>query len=274
MRLPPLVAAFLASAAAGPAAAAATDWQELAQDTRVRLIAGETRTPAGTTFIAIELDMPQGMKTYWRVPGETGIATQLDFSGSSGIAGSRFHWPYPAIEATSSYTDFVYRGPVVIPVELTVDGPSPRIDVSLFMGICSDICVPASATFELPLNLEKPDAGNALRIDQALALAPIAWDQPAPAIGALTYDTAGEQLRIELDPAIVDPASVLVDATGAGYLFGAPQKSREPGLVTLPLLADGDASSFGAGPVTVVFMTRDGAYEVERPVAASTPASQ
>jgi DsbC/DsbD-like thiol-disulfide interchange protein len=271
MRLSPLFAAFFALTT--PALAAATDWQELAPDTRVRLIASETRTANGTTFAAIELEMPMNTKTYWRVPGETGIAAELDFAGSTGISGKRFHWPYPTIEHKGGYTDFVYHGPLVIPVELTVDSDTPVIEASLLMGICSDICVPATAKFRLPLDLARPDAGNSLRINQALALTPIPWDGQGEPVGEIGYDAAAEELWVVVDPRIVDPASVLVDASAAGYLFGAPQKSREPGIVTLPLLGGGD-SGFGAESVEIVFMTRDGAYEVERHVAASTPGGQ
>ncbi len=64
--------ALVAAALASPAHAAATAWQELAPDARVRLIASEQPVAGGKTFIAIELDMPETMKTYWRVPGETG----------------------------------------------------------------------------------------------------------------------------------------------------------------------------------------------------------
>jgi DsbC/DsbD-like thiol-disulfide interchange protein len=255
---------------ATPALAASTGWQELAPDARVRLIASESKTAAGTTFVAIELDMPPDMKTYWRVPGESGIAAELDWAGSSGVAHSRFHWPYPTTEHKDGYTDFVYYGPLVIPVELTVESDAPQLEAALLMGICSDICVPAMAKFSLPLNLAQPDPGQDLRIQQALATAPIPWDREGEPVGDVGFDATAGELWVRVDPSIADPGSVLVDASGAGYLFGAPQKSREPGLVSLPLLGGGDTDGLVAGPVTVVFMTRDGAYEVERQVAAST----
>src|SRR5262245_13932611 len=99
-----------------PAYAAATAWQDLGLNARVRLITSDKLNADGTSMAAIEIDMPQNMKTYWRVPGESGIATELDFTGSTGIAGHRFYWPYPEVETKNGYTDFVYYGPMVIPV--------------------------------------------------------------------------------------------------------------------------------------------------------------
>jgi DsbC/DsbD-like thiol-disulfide interchange protein len=114
MHLP--ITFLFALLAATPAVAGATAWQELGLDARVRLITSDKLNPDGTTLGAIELDMPQGMKTYWRVPGETGIATELDLTGSAGIVGHRFFWPYPQVEQKGVYTDFVYYGPLVIPL--------------------------------------------------------------------------------------------------------------------------------------------------------------
>ena len=64
--------------AAAPACAGATAWQELAPGVKLRLVASDTLSADGTTLAALELDMPAGTKTYWRVPGESGIPTELD----------------------------------------------------------------------------------------------------------------------------------------------------------------------------------------------------
>ena len=74
MRIP-LALAFLAFAA--PSLAAETPWQEVAPGVRLRLIADNVLSPDGTTLLGLEVDMPPGYKTYWRVPGETGRALLL-----------------------------------------------------------------------------------------------------------------------------------------------------------------------------------------------------
>jgi DsbC/DsbD-like thiol-disulfide interchange protein len=153
-------AAALCLLFAPPALAAATDWQEMAPGMRARMISADTLSD-GKTLVGIELDMPQGTKTYWRVPGETGLPASLDLSRSAGIAGHALFWPMPERERVGGYLDYVYRGHVVLPLSVTLAGPA-LLAADVTLGVCSDICVPASATFTLPLAFEKPDPGNGL----------------------------------------------------------------------------------------------------------------
>lgn len=275
MRIPPLsgamrllitLAALLATAA--PALAAATGWQDLGSGARVRLISTDRVSAEGTTLIAIELDMPQDTKTYWRVPGESGIATELDFTGSTGVSGHRFLWPYPEIEEKAGYTDFVYYGPRVIPVELTLDGPAADLKVSMLMGVCSEVCIPATAAFSLPLDFGEPDAGQEIRISQALADIPIGWTGAGEPVGEPVFDPEAGILWVPVDPAAVDPASLIAEAAPEGYLFGAPQKSPQEGLVGLPLLGKGGEGELAGNAVRLLFVTPEGPYEVERRVGA------
>lgn len=267
-----LVAAGIALLSTAPAFAGETEWQTVAPDVRVRLIASELLRSDGTTLAALEIDMPSSSKTYWRVPGETGIATTLDLSGSEGIAGHRVVWPYPVLDTRTGYTDFVYYGPTVLPVELDVRGDRPVLQAAVLMGVCSEICVPVQASFSLPLDFSSPDRGQGLRINQALALAPISWDQPREPIGDVTFDAKSETLAVPVSDAKVDPLSVIAEADGADLLFGAPQKSRDGKLVLFPLLGGNGAQGLVGRAIQLTFMTPMGPFELLRRVAPSTPA--
>ena len=262
MRIP-LALAFLAFAA--PSLAAETPWQEVAPGVRLRLIADNVLNPDGTTLLGLEVDMPPGYKTYWRVPGETGIPTELDFAGSRGVGGHAMIWPYPVIDQTGGFTDFVYRGLTVLPVQLTVDAASAEIKAAVTMGVCSDICVPALARFELPLDFAKPDRSQGLRLAQAVALAPGVWDDPREPFLAVAYDATANALSLQLGDAGVDPASLIADVEGGAQLFGAPQKSPDTNLVLLPLLGGGGEGLVGK-PVEITFMTNQGPFAVSRQV--------
>jgi DsbC/DsbD-like thiol-disulfide interchange protein len=269
MRLPSLALAAVLLAAP-PLAAAETGWQELAPDTRVRVITAGAPGPDGILRAAIELDMPQNTKTYWRVPGETGIPTRIDLAGSEGVGEHRVFWPYPEIEEKGGYTDFVYHGPTVIPFEVAVTVTTPVLNIALLMGICSDICVPATARFTLPIDPAMTDPGNDLRITQALANVPIPWDQAGDPVPAVAVDPAAQLLLVTIGDNRVDPTSILADAADLGYLLGAPQKSREDGVVRLPLIGEGDGADLVDKSVGLVFMTAAGPYEVTRTVRRST----
>lgn len=255
----------------GSAFAAETEWQVVAPDVRVRLIASEQLHSDGATFAALEIEMPSSSKTYWRVPGETGIATEIDLAGSVGVGSSRIIWPYPLVETKGGYTDYVYYGPTVLPLELQVDTKQPVVKAAVLMGVCSDICVPVQANLTLPLDLTSPDRGQGLRINQALALTPMTWEEMREPIGNVTFDAVEEVLLVPVSDPQVDPLSIIADADGTGLLFGAPQKSRDGKLVLLPLLGGNGTEGLVGRSIQLTFMTPMGPFELSRRVAPSTP---
>ena len=84
-------------------------------------------------------------------------------------------------------------------------------------------------------------------------------------VGEPVFDPAEGLLWVPFDPAEIAPDSIIAEAASSGYLFGAPQKSPQPDLVSLPLLPNGDggAGLTGAG-ITLLFVTPEGPFEVER----------
>lgn len=244
-----------------PALAAASDWQELAPGAKARLISSD-EVVSGTILVGIEIDMLPEMKTYWRVPGETGIPTTFDFGQSWGVGEYRVLWPYPEIDQSTGYLDYVYHGPTVLPIALEATGVEMDLDVRVVMGVCSDICVPVEARFVLPVRLDKPDAGQAIRLQQAVAEVPVTPDADT-AIGAVSLGEAGLSVRIE-DPEI-DPATVIAATADPAILFGAPQKSPDNGTVMLPVLM-GDGPSLAGQQVEISYMTPKGSFVVQREI--------
>lgn len=247
---------------ASPAMAAQTAWQEVAPGVKLRVISSGRLQPDGHTLAGLQIDMPSSTRTYWRVPGESGIPAQFDITGSAGVSARTVAWPYPAIDQRQGYTDFVYWGNVVLPLDLTVAGETPRLALAVTLGICAEVCVPAQARFELPLDLGTADQGNGLRLQQALALAPLPWTDARPAINSVSYDAVSRSLAVRIGSPAVDPQSVIVSTASGEPLFGAPQKSPEPGLVHVPILGNPDLSRLENLPVQLTFMSTMGAYDM------------
>lgn len=266
MRIP---AVLLSLAICFPAMAAETPWQDVAPGSRVRLISSDVQTPDGTTLVALEIDMPHGTNTYWRVPGETGIPTQFDFSASSGVADYEALWPFPLLETKTGFVDFVYRGPTVLPVELKLDGAPVDLKLDVVMGVCSDICVPVMVSFALPLSFAAPDRAQGLRIAQALALTPLPWTDPRDPIDVVVFDAAADALAVSIGDPRVDPSSLIADAGEGGQLFGAPQKSPDGKLVLVPLLGGESSRDVEGMPVRFTFMTEIGPFSVERRISSA-----
>ena len=265
----PILLAVALALFAQPAFAGATAWQEVAPGVRLRLISTGQIKPDGKTLLGLEIDMPAGTKTYWRVPGETGLPTELDFTASPAVLDHEILWPYPTLDTSNGYADYVYYGPTVLPIVVTLAPHATEADLTAVLGICSDICMPAQVRFSLPLAEAKPDMANGLRLRQALALAPIDWDHAVSPIGDVVYDAASGMLEVPLSDPELDPAS-LIAATESGLpLFGAPQKSPEPNLVLIPVLGQVDETDLADQPVELTFMTDLGAFEIDRAVTVT-----
>lgn len=118
------------------------------------------RTPDGSYQTAIEFDLHEGWKTYWRTPGPAGIPPSFDWSGSDNIANIEIAWPTPEVFVTFGMASIGYHGPVTLPVRVTPIDPARGVDINLKLdfGVCSDICVPARARLSTSLG-NGPDHG-------------------------------------------------------------------------------------------------------------------
>jgi DsbC/DsbD-like thiol-disulfide interchange protein len=264
-----LLALGLLVVAASPALAGATPWQVVTPGVQLRLISSDTKAADGTTLVGLELDMPQNYRTYWQIPGETGIATEIDTSGSSGVKAASIDWPYPSPEKMGGFLDYVYHGPTVLPITLTATNASGDLKASVLMGVCSEVCVPVQAKFDLPLTFASADAGQSIRLAQALSLSPIAWSQSAAPFGLLTYDAAAHALKLALASPAVDPSSVIASASDPTLIFDTPQTSADGKSILLPLRDKTRSSEWTKDPVDLTFLTADGSFKISERV--STP---
>lgn len=266
---PTLVATLSLALLALPAQAGETPWQEVAPGVKLRLISTGQIKADGTTLVGLEIDMPETNKTYWRVPGDTGLLTELDFGGSTGVLGHQVLWPYPTRHETADHLDYAYFGPTVLPVELTVEPGRPQVELSAVLGVCSDICVPAQARFSLSLADPAPDRPNGLRIRQALATAPMEWQGDPQPVGNVELWREAGMLAVHTGGVELDPASLIAATESGEPLFGTPQKSPEPNLVLIPILGKADEWALENQSVRLTFLTGMGAFEVERTVTVS-----
>lgn len=265
------LAAFIAmTLLAAPAFAAATDWQEIAPGVKLRLISSD-KIVDGHSLAGLELDMPANTNTYWRIPGETGIPTEFDFSASTGLGAPEVHWPFPEIDRSRGYMDYAYYGSVVLPFEFEAgEGVPAVLDVAVVLGVCSDICVPATAKLTLPLTFAAPDPANSIRLDQAMAETPILWDQPGKPFGSVEAGLDGSLHLLSPDPSI-DPATVIADVGDPAILFETPQKSPDGALWTLKPLGGAVQKGLEGSSVQLTFQTPMGPYAVTQTVAPSQP---
>jgi DsbC/DsbD-like thiol-disulfide interchange protein len=156
-----------AKAAPAADADAGSAWVEL-HASRARLVASHAGTPRGARLAGLQIEMQDGWKTYWRMPGDAGVPPTFDWSGSANAADIRVLYPAPTRMPEAGGEVVGYKRAVLFPIEVTPqDAAKPvALKLSLELGICREICVPVTATFDLSL----PPAGKHAQ-DDAIAAA-------------------------------------------------------------------------------------------------------
>lgn len=129
------------------------------------------QTETGTHMAALQLSLAPGWKTYWRAPGEAGLPPLFNWSGSENVKSVLIHWPSPTVFETNGLQSVGYHDHVTLPLEVTARDPSKplRLTAQIDLGICRDICLPASV--HLSTDLISPGHPDTA-ISAALALRP------------------------------------------------------------------------------------------------------
>jgi len=240
-----LVPAHIQPAGAEPAkdADAAAAWVEL-HASRARLVASRAGTPGGVRLAGLEIVLQDGWKTYWRMPGDAGVPPTFDWSGSTNAADVKVLYPAPTRIPEAGGEVIGYKYAVLFPIEVTPqDAAKPvGLKLSLELGICHEICVPVTTTFDLSL----PPAGKAAQQADAVAAAvehvprPQAKRRPSdPELRKLTVTGGGEA------SARLTVSAAFHGAKGGDAFVEAPDGLYVPMLRKAPQAGDGTVS-FGA----------------------------
>lgn len=120
----------------------------------VRLVAAETGTSGGDTVrLGLEFMLDPGWKTYWRSPGDSGLAPQVQWIEQKNLSVATFQWPAPTRFTVSGTESFGYADHVVFPIDARLKRPGDPFAVVMQIEyvVCKEICIPESA--KLALNL-------------------------------------------------------------------------------------------------------------------------
>jgi DsbC/DsbD-like thiol-disulfide interchange protein len=232
-----------------------------------RLLPG-WQTKDGTRIAAVELVLAQGWKTYWRSPGDAGIPPSFDWSGSKNVQSVRILWPAPTVFHTNGMQTIGYHDQLVLPVEVTPQDPSlpVRLSLRLDLGVCDQICLPASVTLGADLAATgAPDAA----IAAALAQRPVGGAKAGVTAVACTVDPIADGLRLTARLRLPDPgtAEVVAFETSDPAVWVAEATTRRDGAdlvsVTELVAPDGAPFALDRSGVTLTILAASGAVEVK-----------
>lgn len=213
------LAGLLAFAAAFPAIAAVTSWSST-EGGRMRLAALEEMEPGKVTAI-LEIEPNAGWKTYWRDPGDAGLAPQIDLSAARNLRLIRIAYPAPEIGQDEGGRFVGYHRPVSLVLELEKSDPAEpsKLSANVLVGLCREICLPFQSAFELPLDkASQPVSGEFMSIQLAKAQLP---EAPSSGFEVVQSGLNADKSLFEATIAVPDASTAEVAAApSSGLLLG------------------------------------------------------
>lgn len=119
---------------------------------KARLVLIQDERADGEGEVQIEFRLADGWVTYQNDAENKGIPPNLDWEQSTNMASADVDWPEPEEFEIWGSTVTGYAEDVTWPVHITaIDAQDPvSISLSLDYAICQEVCIPMSASFEVP----------------------------------------------------------------------------------------------------------------------------
>lgn len=121
--------------------------------------------------VGVEVTLNPGWKTYWRTPGEAGLAPVFTWTGSENFDSAKVSWPAPKRFSAFDIDNFDYETKVVFPIQVTPkdEGKPINLKLKLDLLVCKDLCVPESHSLSLTIpageaevSVDQPELAEAL----------------------------------------------------------------------------------------------------------------
>lgn len=241
MKKPTIMISLFASLwlVASSAVAQTTEWVEtLGAKMRMHYeISEETNNWRAVLDVVLE----PGWKTYWLDPGTNGIPPQVQMITSLGDAvASDIVFPSPTWlhvgeDSFAGYDQKLRLG--IVPSDDDAAGLPNKM--SVFLGLCSDICVP----FQTEFTLNQPATESAKRLT-AFYIDKSFTDMPnVVATPLLPAMLTPHKMILAFDLAVDDEAELFIAGID-GWLFKTPRRSAAVGgQFTIPIIEQGNADT-------------------------------
>lgn len=204
------------------------------------------RLPDGRHMTALRLRLAPGWKTYWRSPGEGGIAPRFTWRESRNLDRVVEHWPRPAVYVDSGLQSLGFKNELILPLEIVpADDTAPvRLRADVDIGVCEQVCMPVSLHLSAELG---PGGTRDARIVAALAQVPVPSREAGVRLLAcrLSAIPDGLRLRAEIATGDIGAASeaVVFEVPDPNVWISTAHLSREGGV----LVAESDILGLAGG---------------------------
>ncbi|MES0302417.1 cytochrome c biogenesis protein CcdA [Citrobacter sedlakii] len=149
--------------------AAESGWLRSPQNDHASVRVRADTTAQGETRLLIDVKLEDGWKTYWRSPGEGGVAPSIAWKENSPAV--NWFWPTPARFDVAGITTQGYHQRVTFPLRVQGKAPATLAGV-LTLSTCSNVCLLTDYPFSVTPSSR--DAGFAHDYAQAMGRIPLA----------------------------------------------------------------------------------------------------
>lgn len=130
------------------------------ENAQAELVADVAQIAPGERFlVALKLTPREHWHTYWRNPGDSGLATSLEWSLPASFQTGEIEWPAPKALPFGPLTNYGYDTEHWLLVTVTPPADLPYGNVTLKARadwlVCEEICIPEGADLELTLPVGK-----------------------------------------------------------------------------------------------------------------------
>ena len=262
----------LALLAIVPFAQAATSQPFAGERLRATLLTAEDAVApdASTISAGLRIELRDDWKTYWRTPGDVGLAPTIDWSASENVADATMLFPAPTRFRAFGIENFGYKDEVVLPIEIALrdTGEPVRLEGEINVLVCETICVPEAFSLSLDLAVS---ADATIDREAGALIARFAERVPLELDGSAIAAIEGDRLVLTFKSEThVSDASVPVDVFPEfeNASFGAPDLQVAPGgevWASFPILRAPD------GPGSVTLTNGSAAFSVQVPLGDVVP---
>jgi thiol:disulfide interchange protein len=129
------------------------------------ILANDSARPGETVLAGVHLKMEPAWHTYWKNPGEAGMATSIQWQLPPGVTAGEIQWPLPEKLPPADVTTYGYQNEVVllVPLKLAADLKPGPLDLKAKVSWleCKEQCIPAGADVEATLAVGPEDKASA-----------------------------------------------------------------------------------------------------------------
>ena len=230
--------------------------------------------PGGTVRVGIRQELAPRWHTYWVNPGDSGMATRVQWHLPDGWRAGDIQWPVPERIDVGPIANHGYEREVTLLVDVTVPkgaavGQATELKADVSWLVCQDVCIPQQASLSVPMAIgREPVVIDANR--EALSAAQRSLPRHTDVSTEVLHTPKGLLVGLPDQPATGQAVHFFADAWGVTQHNARPVVHRAGGRWWL-LVPHGDDARQAGGHVAGVLRIGDVGTEVRATLTAAPP---